>query len=101
MTTVEINSLAEIIPETREIKDFYAGKGCAECNDTGYQGRMGIREVLDVTNDIRQLVLSKASAQEIKEQAVKDGMTTMLTDGLQKVAAGQTSIEEIIRIIHE
>ncbi|MDO8504750.1 MAG: GspE/PulE family protein [Candidatus Liptonbacteria bacterium] len=101
MTKAELLSLAEIIPEAKNVESFYEGKGCEECDGTGYKGRVGIREVLEVTDDIRQLVMARASSQDIRELAVKDGMTTMLMDGLEKVNLGLTSVEEIIRIIHE
>lgn len=101
VTGAELESLSELIPGVDKVKAFSVGKGCSVCAETGYSGRIGIREVLEVTPEIRQLVMSRASAQQIKESAVKNGMTTMLMDGLQKVESGLTSIEEIVRIIHE
>ena len=65
------------------------------------RGRIGIREVLPVTNDIRQLIMTRASAQDIKILAIKAGMNTMLTDGYKKALQGFTSLEELLRIIHE
>ncbi len=102
LTPSELKSLGELTPRIKEIGDkFWNPGGCAECGDTGYSGRIGIREVLEVTNDIRQLIMARASAQDIKAAAVKGGMTTMLDDGFEKAAKGQTTVEEVLRIIHE
>ncbi len=98
----EIKSLKELIPELDdEARKFYAGKGCDACNNTGYQGRIGVREVLAVTDDIRKLIMNRASAQDIKDAAIKNGMTTMVKDGLLKAIQGITTIEEVLRIIQE
>lgn len=103
LTESEIASLAEIFPEDKLVKSkkFYMGKGCDKCNNSGYEGRLGIREVLEVSNDIRQLIMRRANSQEIAAAAVKAGMTTMLIDGIEKAARGLTTIEEVLRIIHE
>lgn len=79
----------------------YKGKGCYECNESGYSGRICINEVLVVDNEIREAILRKASANEIKKIAVKNGMTTMFEDGFRKAEAGKTTIEEVLRVIHE
>lgn len=103
LTPSEVKSLGELIPEivVEGLKNFYAPKGCKECGETGYQSRIGVREVLEVNNDIRQLIMNRATASQIKEAAVKNGMVTMIRDGLLKAQKGLTSIEEILRIIHE
>jgi type IV pilus assembly protein PilB len=103
VTMDEMKSLSEVLPpETlSEYKEFYKGTGCAECNMSGYSGRLGIYEVLEMDNDVRAAVLRKADAREIRRIAVKNGMTTMIEDGLKKVMAGATTIEEILRVIHE
>lgn len=80
---------------------FYKGKGCDKCNHKGYKGRVGIYEVLEVTDKIRSLITSKATSDEIQEQAVSEGMVTMLQDGLDKVSSGLTTIEEVVRVIRE
>jgi len=80
---------------------FSYGVGCEECVGTGYQGRIGVNEVLVVDNDIREAILRRASASEIKKIAVRNGMTTMREDGIKKALAGQTTIEEVLRVIHE
>jgi len=74
------------------------GGGCKECNQTGYKGRMGIHEVLVMTQSLKSLVLEGASADDIKHKAVKQGMVPMLTDGLQKIEQGKTSLEEVVKV---
>lgn len=82
--------------------DFvYKGKGCDECNGSGFRGRICINEVLVSNNKIREAILRRASAEEIKKIAIKNGMTTMFEDGFQKVKNGLTTVEEVLRVIHE
>jgi type II secretory ATPase GspE/PulE/Tfp pilus assembly ATPase PilB-like protein len=76
---------------------FYRGKGCEECRDTGYRGRIGIFELLPITPELRELILQKRSNAELKAAAQKT-MLTMHHDALQKAAAGTTSLEEILRV---
>jgi type IV pilus assembly protein PilB len=73
------------------------GKGCEKCNNTGYKGRVGLYEVMEVTEDLRELILVGASAMELRRKAVADGMLTLRSSGLQKVKDGVTTIEEIVR----
>jgi len=119
LTSGETKSLGELIPEIKNNKwllrvtagcascgtapraRFFSAKGCDSCNGTGYQGRIGIQEVLEVNDAIRQLIMKHANAKEIKDAAVKSGMITMLEDGLHKAVEGLTTVEEILRIIHE
>lgn len=75
----------------------YRSKGCPLCGQTGYTGRIGIFEVLPMTETIRQLIMKQSNAEEIRKQAVGEGMTTMLEDGLKKVLAGSTTIDEVLR----
>ncbi len=98
-----VKSASELIPEIgeRKLDKFFIGKGCDACGNTGYQGRVGIREVLEVNEEIRQLVMNRADAHKIKEAAVRNGMTTMVDDGLKKATDGVTSLEEVLRVIHE
>ena len=79
----------------------YHGKGCKACVDTGYSGRAGIFEVLEMEDNIRKLIMEKANADQIQAQAIKNGMTTMLEDGINKVLLGVTTIEEVIRVTRE
>lgn len=102
LTAQELKSLSEILPEVLNATPvFYMGKGCLKCNGGGYMGRISIREVLEVNHEIRELVMTRANAEQIKEAAVKQGMRTMLQDGYDKALQGHTSIEEVLRIIHE
>lgn len=85
--------------DSKEEIRIYKGAGCNVCHNTGYSGRIGVFEVLEVTNSIRKLIVQKADADEILAQAVKEyDMTTMLDDGLKKVIEGVTTIEEVLRV---
>ncbi len=77
---------------------MYSGKGCKVCHFTGYAGRIGVFEVLEMTENIRKLILDKSDADVITHAAASEGMTTMLYDGLDKVARGLTTIEEVLRV---
>lgn len=83
--------------EKAEVR-LYRGRGCKICHSTGYSGRLGIFEVLEVSKDIRTLITEKNDSDVITKQAIKEGMTTMLDDGLNKVARGVTTIEEVLRV---
>ncbi len=82
--------------EAKSIKT-YKGKGCATCNNTGYKGRIGLYEVLEITDEIRELILIGASALELRKKAVDDGMITLRESGLYKIREGVTTIEEVVR----
>ena len=84
-------------PGQDSIKAFH-GKGCKECNHTGFSGRAGIYELLVVDDTVRQLILTKATSQTIRESARKKGMTTLREDGWKKVAKGITTVEEVLRV---
>jgi len=73
------------------------GKGCEKCNQTGYKGRVGLYEVMDVTEDLRELILVGASSLELRRKAVDEGMITLRGSGLRKVKEGVTTIEEVVR----
>ena len=74
-------------------------KGCPYCNNTGYKGRMAVHELLEVTENIKRLILNGANAEEIKLEAINEGMRTLYEDGLVKIGKGMTSIEEIKRVL--
>lgn len=80
---------------------FYKGEGCKECNFKGYTGRIGIYEALAITEPIRELIVNKATSDEIEAKAISEGMVTMLHDGLDKVSSGLTTIEEVLRAVRE
>ncbi len=73
------------------------GRGCATCNNTGYKGRVGLYEVMEINDDLRELILVGASALELKKKALETGMITLRRSGLTKVALGQTTMEEVLR----
>lgn len=77
------------------------GKGCSKCNYTGYKGRLGIFELLEVTKPIKELITQKADSDAIRALAMKEGMITMMEDGVQKIANGLTTIEEVLRVTKE
>jgi type IV pilus assembly protein PilB len=76
---------------------LYKGRGCEQCNQRGYKGRVGLFEVMEVTEDIRELVLSGASAVELRRRALEEGMIGLRQSGLQKIRDGVTTIEEVVR----
>ena len=73
------------------------GAGCERCNQTGYKGRVGLYEVMEVTEELRELILVGASAIELRRKAVDEGMLTLRHSGLRKVKDGVTTIEEVVR----
>jgi type IV pilus assembly protein PilB len=75
----------------------YKGKGCGTCNDTGYKGRVGLYETMEVTDEIRELILIGASSLELRKKAIDDGMITLRESGLHKIRNGVTTIEEVLR----
>lgn len=81
--------------------DFFTGAGCDECDHSGYKGRVGIYEILVVDKTIREMINHKSSEEEIFTQAINNGMTSLVADGINKIAAGITTIEEVIRVTGE
>jgi len=86
--------------DVKKLKDisFYRTRGCSACLNTGYSGRIGICEVLIMTPAIRDLVLKRARENEVKQAARSEGMKTLREDGIEKVLAGMTSLEEVLRV---
>ncbi|MEE4253711.1 MAG: type II secretion system ATPase GspE [Desulfuromusa sp.] len=80
---------------------FYRGRGCSHCMDVGYLGRTGLYELLEVTDPIRHLVTNNADAATIRKQALKMGMRPLRQAGLAKVLAGETTVEEVLRVTQE
>lgn len=87
----------ELDPGLLQNKEFYAGTGCAVCADTGYRGRLGIFEMLEITEPIRELIADGRRASVIRERAIEQGMLALREDGLRSIFTGVTSIEEVIR----
>lgn len=106
--SVDLDRILGFLKEERVVPEgatwseipFYRPKESKECED-GYSGRVGIHEVLHVTSAIRELVMAEATAEKIEEQAKKDGMMTMIEDGIFKAVQGLTTIEEVLRVISE
>ena len=86
--------------EQKQVR-VYKGKGCPVCHQSGYDGRVGIFEVLVMSPEVKELITSKATSDTIREKAVALGMTTMLEDGLEKVQQGITTIDEVLRATKE
>jgi general secretion pathway protein E len=80
------------------VKEVWSGEGCEYCSGTGYRGRIGIFEVLPVGDDIRDLVMQRATVKEIKDKAISLGMRTLREDGIEKVKKGITTIDEVLRV---
>ena len=91
--------LAELGISRRDVgeRQFYYGKGCEACNNTGYKGRKGIYELLKVTDPIRELINARAPTVTLKEKAIELGMVTLRQDGLRSIFAGDTTIEEVLK----
>ncbi|PIQ67010.1 MAG: type II secretion system protein GspE [Candidatus Zambryskibacteria bacterium CG_4_9_14_3_um_filter_40_16] len=91
-------SLSELINKQ---ENLFRGMGCNRCNGSGYSGRICINEILVADDEIREAILKKASSSDLRKIAIKNGMTSMLNDGYYKAMNGQTTIEEILRVVHE
>jgi len=101
MATQEEMLEARFTPEQAAAADgvgLYRKKGCPRCNQTGYKGRIGIYQLLVMSESLETLAASKASREELERAAIEEGMRTLWDDGLSKVAAGMTSLEELTRV---
>ncbi len=96
-TPVEVLEEIGFAPEEASKLKTYKGKGCSSCNDTGYKGRIGLYEVMEITDEIRELILIGASALELRKKSIEDGMISLRESGLQKIRNGVTTIEEVLR----
>ncbi|MEQ1841985.1 MAG: pilus assembly protein PilB, partial [Verrucomicrobiales bacterium] len=86
-----------LTPQEIGDKNFYFGGGCEACNKTGYRGRKGIYELLDLTDPLRQLINERAPSVVLKQKAVELGMSTLRHDGLRSIYEGETTIEEVLK----
>lgn len=86
-----------VAPHELGDKDFYTGKGCDVCGQTGYKGRAGLYELLDINDPVRELITDRAPSVVIKQKAMEHGMTTLREDGLRNIYLGKTSIEEVLK----
>lgn len=87
--------------EKKGTKEFFRGKGCNRCNNTGYYGRMGTIEILIIDDAIRDMIIKRVSSDQIKDYAVKHGMKTLRENTLRKFLDGETTLEEVLRITTE
>ena len=94
-----VKRLGMNIEEGAEVT-FSRGRGCEHCKGTGYKGRIGIYELMPLTDRIRELILAKASSYAIKAAAIEDGMKTLRDDAMQKILLGSTTVEESLRVIY-
>jgi general secretion pathway protein E len=90
-----------IKPEQAVNQIFYKANGCPACMDTGYSGRTGIHEILSVDDEIRSMIMKNTESGRVKRRAMEKGMFTLREDGARKVLAGETTIEEILRVTQE
>ena len=93
--------ITDLLFQGKNSIEFVEVTGCTECNNTGYLGRVGIYEVLEVSEAIQKLIVKRTSSQEIEDVAVSEGMTTLIQNGVEKVRDGETTIEEFIRVMKE
>src|SRR5437867_6380701 len=84
-------------PEEAPRVKLYKGRGCPVCNSTGYKGRVGLYEVLEITDEIREMILCGASSLELKNKALEQGMISLRKSGLRKIKEGLTTVEEVVR----
>jgi type IV pilus assembly protein PilB len=90
---VDVGFTVEEAPQVQ----LHKGRGCANCNNTGYRGRVGLYEVMEISDDIRELILSGASAMELRRKSIEEGMISLRDSGLQKIKDGVTTVEEVVR----
>src|SRR5262249_21935474 len=86
-----------LTPDMVRGKQFYYGRGCDRCNNTGHRGRMGLYELVLVTDDLRDLISAGASTEALRQACRKTGMTTLRDSGLRAIFRGQTTIDEVVR----
>jgi type IV pilus assembly protein PilB len=90
---MDIGYAPEVAPKVK----LYKGKGCGTCNSTGYKGRVGLYEVMEISDSIREMILTGASSVELKNKAIEEGMITLRGSGLRKIQAALTTVEEVVR----
>ncbi|MGC6423581.1 MAG: GspE/PulE family protein [Lentimonas sp.] len=95
--TQEMIDILEVDPLEIADKDFYYGDGCAECSKTGYRGRIGLFEMINITDAIREMVNSRAPTLALKQKALEQGMRSLRDDGLRAIFDGNTTIEEVLK----
>jgi type IV pilus assembly protein PilB len=96
---VPTKTLVDVGFTPEEIGSFklFKGRGCGVCNGTGYKGRVGLYEVMEISDGIRDIIMQGGTAVEIKRKALEEGMLTLRMSGLEKIKNGVTTIEEVLR----
>lgn len=94
-------TLEQAVGEPITIEHFYKPSDQGECEKHGYKGRVGVYEILEINQEIRTLISKRATTQELEQAAIKNGMTKLLEDGINKAAAGITTLEEALRVMRE
>ena len=93
--------LSQVMPKEKILTKVFAGTGCEACSGSGYRGRLSVSEMLEVDTAVREAILKRSSARELRRVAIEAGMTPMFEDGLAKMVAGQTTISELFRVMYE
>ena len=93
--TAKEELLSRIAPEILQHPTFYEAVGCAECDNIGYRGRVGIYEILEITPNVKKMIIDGAAATMINDVAITDGMVSLEQDGIIKALNGRTSLEEV------
>ena len=102
MPNTETLAQLDLTPDDVIGRTFFRGRGCASCNNTGFKGRIGLFELLQLNDQIRELINQGSSTGKIRDAAMQTGMHPLRTSGLEKVYEGVTTIEEVIReTVHE
>ena len=101
MPSVKAALLKDAGKETLEGIRLFRGKGCPTCHNSGYRGRVGIFEILEVTDGVRTQIMKQENADIIRQGAISAGMRTMLQDGIKKILIGRTTLEEVLRVTKE
>lgn len=98
MPEAELLKSIGMTPEQAKKFTFYKPGGCEQCNNTGYRGRAAIYEMMKISNEIAKLTMERADSSRIRKQAIADGMTTLMDDGVRKIVEGLTTIDEVLSV---
>ncbi|MCK5081646.1 MAG: Flp pilus assembly complex ATPase component TadA [Candidatus Omnitrophica bacterium] len=101
LTAKELKEMEVTYKFEKDPTTFSKGEGCSVCSGTGYKGRLGIHEILTLNDELKTLIMKKATASEIKEAAIRGGMISIFEDGMLKAAQGLTTLEEVLRVTRE
>ena len=101
LTAKELKEMDVTYKFEKDPTTFAKGEGCSVCSGTGYKGRLGIHEILTLNDELKTLIMKKATASEIKEAAIRGGMISIFEDGMLKAAQGLTTLEEVLRVTRE